>query len=204
MTTILQLAPPSPDLLQQFADLAERLDYPAPLFSRSRECIFIVTPSNPDAVASAPALVAGVTVHRTDGPYIYFEDFLIHPDFPLTVRSEAAYMLGDEIRRLCAAVGLLPVCPVTVKGAVRILEKLGFEGQQVMLMTRNLIPVPLGPVGGDQPAAAEVSAPPETSKEKEADGEGEDDHPEPDPLVSGQGRPAQGSRAGRRVSARRA
>jgi hypothetical protein len=127
MSTVLVLAPPSQALFAQYVKIAQQHEYPPPTGSMDGG-IFIATAEG--------TLVAAVTMFRTTGTYILFEDFVINPEAPPRVRHAAAQQLGMAIASTCNEAGKVPYCPVTVKGAVMILEKMGFEGREVMLMTR--------------------------------------------------------------------
>lgn len=132
---ILQVAYPSPDVIQQYIDLAKKREYPNLHGSPKGRYIFICT--------SVGKLVAGVTIYHTDGIYCLFEDFLIADDAPLKLRHAAAMLLGEQIIQHCATNGKIPVCPVTSPGAVRMMRRLGFKGHEVAWMTRDPAPLPL-------------------------------------------------------------
>jgi hypothetical protein len=138
IVSILQVAPPSPDLLRQYVELAKAANYPALHGSPTNKYIFITDEKN--------ALIAAVTIYPTDGVYILFEDFLLSQKHSLRLRHRATHLLGEQIIAHCTTNGKIPVCAVLSPGAVKILRKLGFEGVEAAWMRRMPDPLPLDEV----------------------------------------------------------
>lgn len=166
--TILQLDVSAPEILAQYKDLAARLDYPR-LFGSPDGYILVTDVQR--------QLVAAVTVLPTSGAYIVFEDFMLNPDMPVQLRHQAAEMVAEQIIRISNTSGKVPLCPLTFRGGINILRRMGFYGHDVHIMTRDLEPLPIGEYDarvGDAALPVDVPAVPEELPE--------DDEPEPEDL----------------------
>jgi hypothetical protein len=153
--SILQLDVSAPEILAQYKELAERLDYPRLL--GSPDGYILVTDIQ-------RGLVAAVTVLPTSGAYIVFEDFMLNPAYSPEVRHQAAEMVAEQIIRICNTAGKLPLCPLTFRTGINILRRFGFTGHDVHIMTRDLSPLPVGeyevPELEDLPVPPPVEEPP--------------------------------------------